>query len=102
MRVLLGVSGSVAAIKIPELAQQLCDHGHEVAVVPTSAATHFFAANQLPSHVKLHRRSPHCYTICSLSTDACVCQRLLTQLAPRPAAILKGVHSAPALYPCRA
>ena len=62
MRVLLGVSGSVAAIKVPELAQQLLDARHEVSVVATSVALHFFEGGQLPSHVKLYRRWPHCHS----------------------------------------
>ena len=66
MRVLLGVSGSVAAIKVPELAQQLSDAGHEVSVVATCAALHFFNGSQLPSRVKLYRRWPHCRSVLSV------------------------------------
>jgi len=42
MKVLLGVTGSVAAIRTPELYQALHDAGHEVKVVATNAALYFF------------------------------------------------------------
>jgi phosphopantothenoylcysteine decarboxylase len=41
-RVLLGVTGSVAAIKTPPLYEALLAAGHEVKVVATRAATYFF------------------------------------------------------------
>ena len=56
MRVLLAASGSVAAIKVPELAQQLLSRGFEVTVVATAPAAHFFAPGDLPDGVKLYRR----------------------------------------------
>jgi phosphopantothenoylcysteine decarboxylase len=40
--VLLGVTGSVAAIKVPELYAALREAGHAVKVVATKAATYFF------------------------------------------------------------
>jgi phosphopantothenoylcysteine decarboxylase len=40
--VLLGVTGSVAAVKTPELFAALTDAGHAVRVVATRAATYFF------------------------------------------------------------
>jgi phosphopantothenoylcysteine decarboxylase/phosphopantothenate--cysteine ligase len=40
-RVLLGVTGSIAAFKAPELVRELRDRGGEVAVVMTEAATRF-------------------------------------------------------------
>jgi len=40
--VLLGVTGSVAAIKVPELYEMLRRHGHAVKVVATQAALYFF------------------------------------------------------------
>jgi phosphopantothenoylcysteine decarboxylase len=40
--VLLGVTGSVAAIKTPELFRDLRHSGHVVRIVATSAATYFF------------------------------------------------------------
>jgi phosphopantothenoylcysteine decarboxylase len=40
--VLLGVTGSVAAIKTPELFEALCGGGHQVRVVATRAALYFF------------------------------------------------------------
>jgi phosphopantothenoylcysteine decarboxylase len=42
MNVLLGVTGSVAAIRTPELYQALRQAGHEVKVVATQAALYFF------------------------------------------------------------
>lgn len=41
-RVLLGATGSVAAIRVPELYDRLKDAGHQVKVVATQAATYFF------------------------------------------------------------
>lgn len=41
-KVLLGVTGSVAAIKTPPLFDALCDAGHEIQIVATAAATYFF------------------------------------------------------------
>ena len=42
MKVLLGVTGSVAAIYTPELVDDLRRAGHEVRVVVTKSATYFF------------------------------------------------------------
>jgi phosphopantothenoylcysteine decarboxylase len=41
-RVLLAVTGSVAAIKTPELAALIQSHGHELRIVATKSATYFF------------------------------------------------------------
>ncbi len=41
-RVLLGVTGSVAAVKTPELLAALRAEGHRVAVLPTASARFFF------------------------------------------------------------
>jgi phosphopantothenoylcysteine decarboxylase len=41
-KVLLGVTGSVAAILTPSLFEQLCRAGHQVKVVATSASLYFF------------------------------------------------------------
>jgi phosphopantothenoylcysteine decarboxylase len=40
--VLLGVTGSVAAVKVPQLYQQLSAQGHTVKVVATQASLYFF------------------------------------------------------------
>ena len=40
--VLLGVTGSVAAIRVPALSGALTAHGHSARIVATRAATHFF------------------------------------------------------------
>jgi phosphopantothenoylcysteine decarboxylase len=40
--VLLGVTGSVAAIRTPALYEELMRHGHQVSVVATRAALYFF------------------------------------------------------------
>lgn len=45
--VLLGVTGSVAAVKTPELAAALAAAGHAVRVVATDAALYFFDAGPL-------------------------------------------------------
>lgn len=41
-KVLLGVTGSVAAIRVPELFEQLKAAGHAVKIVATRSATYFF------------------------------------------------------------
>jgi phosphopantothenoylcysteine decarboxylase len=41
-KILLGVTGSVAAIKTPELFDELTGRGHSVRIVATRAATYFF------------------------------------------------------------
>lgn len=46
-RVLLGVTGSVAAIKTPALADALLQAGHEVRVVATQASLYFFDPGEL-------------------------------------------------------
>jgi phosphopantothenoylcysteine decarboxylase len=47
-RVLLGVTGSVAAIKTPLLVNALGEARHEVRVVATRAATYFFDPTSIP------------------------------------------------------
>lgn len=47
-RVLLGITGSVAAIKTPELVASLLGAGHEVKAVATAASLYFFDAKALP------------------------------------------------------
>jgi len=46
-RILLGVTGSVAAIRTPSLFTALRDGGHEVRVVATEPALYFFDAEEL-------------------------------------------------------
>jgi phosphopantothenoylcysteine decarboxylase len=46
-KIILGVTGSVAAIRTPWLSQALIDAGHEVRVVATDAAVYFFDPNEL-------------------------------------------------------
>ncbi|MFI7245758.1 bifunctional phosphopantothenoylcysteine decarboxylase/phosphopantothenate--cysteine ligase CoaBC [Streptomyces qinglanensis] len=43
-RVVLGVSGGIAAYKACELARRLTESGHDVQVVPTASALHFVGA----------------------------------------------------------
>ncbi|MFL5243829.1 MAG: flavoprotein [Gemmataceae bacterium] len=45
--ILLGITGSVAAIRVPVLAQQLHAAGHQLKVVATRAALYFFDPAQL-------------------------------------------------------
>lgn len=47
-RILLGVTGSVAAVKVPELLAALTNSGHQVKVAPTAAALTFFDPAALP------------------------------------------------------
>jgi phosphopantothenoylcysteine decarboxylase len=46
-RVVLGVTGSVAAIRTPALHAALCEHGHHVRVVATEPALYFFDPESL-------------------------------------------------------
>ncbi|MFN3650658.1 MAG: flavoprotein [Armatimonadota bacterium] len=48
-RILLGVTGSVAAVKTPALCEALAAGGHEVKVAPTRAALSFFDPAALPA-----------------------------------------------------
>lgn len=50
-KVLLGVTGSVAAIKTPELVAALLRTGHEVKVVATRPSLYFFDRNTTPCDV---------------------------------------------------
>jgi phosphopantothenoylcysteine decarboxylase len=54
-RIVLGVTGSVAAIKTPELASRLRSDGHEVRVVATERALAFFKPGQLEGVAPLYR-----------------------------------------------
>jgi phosphopantothenoylcysteine decarboxylase len=46
-RIILGVTGSVAAIRTPALYAALCGAGHQVRVLATDPATYFFDAAEL-------------------------------------------------------
>ncbi|EFN85108.1 Phosphopantothenoylcysteine decarboxylase [Harpegnathos saltator] len=52
-KVLLGCTGSVATIKLPELVQKLLDKDMEVRVVVTERAKHFIKDVDLPSGVQV-------------------------------------------------
>ncbi len=54
-KILLGVTGSVAAIRTPELARALHDSGHEVRIVATEPALYFFDPSDLETGVSLFR-----------------------------------------------
>lgn len=49
--VLLGATGSVAAIKVPKLAEALIAAGHAVTVVATEASLYFFDVAAVPARV---------------------------------------------------
>lgn len=49
--ILLGITGSVAAMKTPELVSALLQAGHTVKVIATDAALYFFDREQLPTGV---------------------------------------------------
>jgi phosphopantothenoylcysteine decarboxylase len=54
-RILLGVTGSVAAVRAPDLVRALLAAGHEVRVVATEPALYFFDPAALPDTVTLYR-----------------------------------------------
>jgi phosphopantothenoylcysteine decarboxylase len=60
-KVLLGVTGSVAAIRTPELYQQLKQAGHQVRIVATRAALYFFDPARLDPVAR--HRNPDIVTI---------------------------------------
>jgi len=47
-RILLGVTGSVAAVRTPALARAFDEAGHNVRVLATEPALHFFNIAELP------------------------------------------------------
>ena len=47
MKVLLGVTGSVATVLTPKLVEELQKAGHEVQIVATNSSTYFFSPNRL-------------------------------------------------------
>jgi phosphopantothenoylcysteine decarboxylase len=54
-RILVGATGSVAAVKAPELATSLSAAGHKVRIVTTEPALAFFDPSTLPANVTLYR-----------------------------------------------
>jgi phosphopantothenoylcysteine decarboxylase len=60
-KVLLGVTGSVAAIRTPELYQELKQAGHQVRIVATRAALYFFDPARLDPVAR--HRNPEIVTI---------------------------------------
>jgi phosphopantothenoylcysteine decarboxylase len=54
-RIVLGVTGSVAAIRTPDLAASLQRDGHEVRVVATEPSLYFFEPESLPDGARLYR-----------------------------------------------
>ena len=63
-KVLLGVTGSVAAIRTPDLYQQLKQAGHQVKIIATRAALYFFDPARLDTVGTVARqRNPDVVTI---------------------------------------
>ena len=63
-KVLLGVTGSVAALRTPELYQELKQAGHEVKIIATRAALYFFDPARLdPADPVARHRNPNIVTI---------------------------------------
>jgi phosphopantothenoylcysteine decarboxylase len=60
-KVLLGVTGSVAAIRTPELYQELKQAGHQVRILATRAALYFFDPARLDPVAR--QRNPNIVTI---------------------------------------
>lgn len=54
-RIILGATGSVAAVRVPALRSALVDLGHEVRIVATEPALYFFDRADLPPSAALHR-----------------------------------------------
>ena len=56
--VLLGATGSVAAVRVPALFDALSAAGHSVKVVATDAATYFFDPAAIQARPERERREP--------------------------------------------
>ncbi|WP_165245009.1 flavoprotein [Paludisphaera soli] len=54
-RILVGTTGSVAAVRVPSLCATLVAQGHEVRVAATEPALYFFDPAELPPGSSLHR-----------------------------------------------
>lgn len=54
-RIILGATGSVAAVRVPTLCSALLDQGHEIRVAATEPALYFFDRADLPPSVALLR-----------------------------------------------
>ncbi len=54
-RILLGVTGSVAAIRTPQIVHGLRDQGHDVRVAATEPSLYFFDPRDLDDSTPLHR-----------------------------------------------
>lgn len=54
-RIILGATGSVAAVRVPVLCAALLKQGHEVRVAATEPALYFFDRGDLPRSVELYR-----------------------------------------------
>jgi len=54
-RIVLGATGSVAAVRVPSLCSSLVEMGHEVRVAATEPSLYFFDPGELPPGVPIHR-----------------------------------------------
>ena len=61
-RILLGVTGGIAAYKSPDLVRRLRERGAEVQVVMTAAAREFVDRDHLPGRLRAQR----CAAICGI------------------------------------
>ena len=61
-RILLGVTGGIAAYKSPDLVRRLRERGAEVQVVMTAAAREFVTAATFQARVRAQRCAPSCGT----------------------------------------
>lgn len=54
-RIIVGTTGSVAAVRTPDLCTMLVEQGHRVEVVATEPSLYFYSPADLPAAVALHR-----------------------------------------------
>ncbi len=54
-RIIVGTTGSVAAVRVPDLCLTLIAAGHHVEVVATEPSLHFYSPAELPPGTPLHR-----------------------------------------------
>ena len=95
-RVLIGVAGSIAAYKVPELCREFRDRGAEVAVVMTRAATRFVGPATFETPADWPAKSGSTPTAGSkMSRRPCFCSPNPSIRATRPTDIVVAASPSP-------
>ena len=83
-RVVLGVTGGIAAYKACELLRRFTESGHDVTVVPTAAALEFVGAADLGRAVRQAGRRPRCGPTCTRCRTSGSARAPTWSWSPRP------------------